>query len=161
MEENKKFTMTDFFSGALECSLEMTDPQKYSVLNKKELAFVHQVLEFFSEYDDDLMDEKIMLILKSSRDMYLHNLNKGKQLGEKEQQFLRIIDQFWSAVINAKEEGSNQEGDYMNKEGYAVTCSKCGSYEIKYEYEKTTVNAKTNETKTPVICLECGHKTYE
>lgn len=49
----------------------------------------------------------------------------------------------------------------MNKKGYAVTCSKCESSNIKYDYLSTTINVKENKASTPVKCLDCGYETTE
>lgn len=49
----------------------------------------------------------------------------------------------------------------MNKEGYAVTCSKCNSTNVEYNYRKTMVNIKDNKTSTPVKCLDCNYETVE
>lgn len=49
----------------------------------------------------------------------------------------------------------------MNKDGYIVTCSKCGGSKMKYDYDKTTYNTNSKETKTPVKCNECGYEAEE
>lgn len=49
----------------------------------------------------------------------------------------------------------------MNNEGYFVTCSKCKSYKIKYDYEMAVFNVKTGKSETPVKCLNCGFETKE
>lgn len=49
----------------------------------------------------------------------------------------------------------------MNKEGYAVTCSKCNSTNIEYNYCKTMVSIKGNKTSTPVKCRNCNYTTTE
>lgn len=49
----------------------------------------------------------------------------------------------------------------MNKEEYVVTCSKCGSSNVKYEYDKTTYAINSKETKTPVKCNSCKYQTEE
>lgn len=49
----------------------------------------------------------------------------------------------------------------MNKKGYAVTCSKCESRNIKYDYLNTTMNVKNNKISTPIKCLDCDYETIE
>ena len=49
----------------------------------------------------------------------------------------------------------------MNNEGYSVICSKCGSTNIKYDYQNTTINSKDNRSSTPVKCLDCNYETVE
>lgn len=49
----------------------------------------------------------------------------------------------------------------MNKKGYAVTCCKCDSINIKYDYRKTTLNIRDNKASTPIKCLDCGYETFE
>lgn len=56
---------------------------------------------------------------------------------------------------------SKLEEKQMNKEGYSVNCSKCGSTDVKYDYDKTTFNEQTKQTNTPARCNGCGYETEE
>lgn len=49
----------------------------------------------------------------------------------------------------------------INNKGYAATCSKCNSTNIKINYIKTTFNMSNRETSTPVICFDCVYVTTE
>ncbi len=49
----------------------------------------------------------------------------------------------------------------MNKKGYIITCSKCESSNVKYDYLNTIMQIKDSKAITPVKCLDCGYETIE
>ena len=49
----------------------------------------------------------------------------------------------------------------MNKKGYAATCSKYNSTNIKYDYQNTRINSNVNKASTLVKCVDCGYETTE
>lgn len=51
----------------------------------------------------------------------------------------------------------------MNKSGYAIECTECGSREIKKGEPKNSINIKTMSEVTFRIleCKDCGYKEQE
>lgn len=47
----------------------------------------------------------------------------------------------------------------MNKTGYAIECTKCGSTDI--EKGEPIANAHTNTISQTLKCNNCGHETKE
>lgn len=105
MTESKGVEITEILEKALAIAIEMTNPQRYSVLNKKELAFVHHTLSFYEEYEEEEVGQKIRNIIESSREMFFYNAGKRKTLTEIEMEFLGAMKFFGDQIkVNGQAE---------------------------------------------------------
>ncbi|MFE8703915.1 hypothetical protein ACFYKX_25415 [Cytobacillus sp. FJAT-54145] len=81
-----------FLNSAVIYGMQMTKPDTYSVLNKSEQAFVHHLLGFFSEYNDNQMADMLNNLLKSSRDMILDKYARRKPITEQDVTFANNLE---------------------------------------------------------------------